>query len=165
MPTLCEFDITQRSINFPRPFVGRPRIAHGLREIDMANDENIRISSTYQNVTRSSVDCNIITWADTTLLSAASDVLALAPGELDILTGEHTRCLWTNPNAPAYVRIEFERPFETPPKVAVFLNCVELGKSSNWRVQTSASEIDVDGFTLYVGTDPVDTIFHAARVG
>jgi hypothetical protein len=165
MPIHCEFDITQRSINFPRPFVGRPRLAHGLREIDITNDDNIRISSTYQNVTRSSVDCNIITWAETTLLSAAADVLAIAPCELDILTGKHTRCLWTNPSAPAAVRIDFERPFQTPPKVAVFLNCVELGKSRNWNVQASASDIDEDGFILHVGTDPIDSIFYAARVG
>jgi hypothetical protein len=166
MPTYCEFDLTQRSINFPRPFVGRPRLAHGLREIDIINDENIRISSTYQNITRSSVDCNIITWADTTLLSAAVDVLAIAPGELDILTGEHMRCLWKNPTAPAAVRIDFERPFQTPPKVAVFLNCIDLEKSRKWSVQASAMDIDENGFILYVGTDPnLDTIFYAARVG
>jgi hypothetical protein len=167
MPTHCEFDLTQRSINFPRQFVGRPRLAHGLREIDIINDENIRISSTYQNITRSSVDCNIITWAETTLLSAAADVLAIAPGELDILTGEHMRCLWKNPTAPPYVRIDFERPFETPPKVAVFLNCVDLEKSRNWHVQASAMDVDVHGFVLFVGTDPDldDTGFYAARVG
>ena len=78
------------------------------------------------------------------------------------------RCLWKNPTAPAWVRIEFERPFETPPKVAVFLNCVDLEKSHNWRVQTFASDISVDGFILYVGTDPDidhDSTFLAARVG
>ena len=64
------------------------------------------------------------------------------------------------------MRINFERPFQTPPKVAVFLNRVELEKSRDWRVQTFALDIDVDGFVLFVGTDPtLDAGFHAARVG
>jgi hypothetical protein len=162
MPTHCEFDITEKSINFPRPFVGRPRLAHGLREKDITNDEK---TSTYQNITRSSADRNIITWAESNLLSTAVDVLALSPSDC-ILTGEHMRCLRTNPSAPAYVRINFERPFQTPPKVAVFLNYVELEKSCDWRVQTFALDIDVDGFVLFVGTDPnLDAGFYAARVG
>ena len=67
MPVHCEFDITQRTFNFPRPFTDCPRLAHGLREIDIANNANIRVSSTFQNLTKSSADCNIITWGDTTL--------------------------------------------------------------------------------------------------
>ena len=62
----CKSDITEKSINFPRPLVGRPRLAHGLREKDITNDEKIRVSLTYhQNITRSSADRNIITWAET----------------------------------------------------------------------------------------------------
>jgi len=164
MPAHCKFDITQRTFYFPRPFVDRPRLAHGLRQLDIANNANIRVSSTFHNLTKSSADCNIITWSDTHLVTAIADVFAIAPGELDILTGEHMRCLWNDPNAPASVRIDFERPFQTPPKVVVFLNCIDLERCRNWRVQATASDIDVDGFTLYVGTY-LDTIFYAARVG
>jgi hypothetical protein len=164
MPAHCEFDITQRTFYFPRPFVDRPRLAHGLRQLDIANNANIRVSSTFHNLTKSSADCEIITWSDTTLGTAVADVFAIAPGELDILTGEYMRSLWKDPNAPASVRIDFERPFKTPPKVVVFLNCIDLERSRNWRVQATASDIDADGFTLYVGTY-LDTIFYAARVG
>ncbi|KAF8258542.1 hypothetical protein EI94DRAFT_1834965 [Lactarius quietus] len=152
MPVLCEFDITQRMFNFPRPFIDRPRLAHGLREIDIKNDANIRVSSTFQNLTKSSADCNIITWGDTTLWSAIVDVFALAPGDLEFLTGEHMRSLWNNPNSPPSVRIDFERPFLTPPKVVVFFNCIELERFRNWRLKTSATDIDVNGFTLHIGT-------------
>ena len=164
MPVHCEFNITQRSFNFPRPFVDRPRLAHGLREIDIANNADIRVSSTFQQLTKSSADCNIITWANTTLWSAIADVIALAPGDLDFLTGEHTRSVWRNPNSPAFVRIDFERPFLTPPKVVVFFNCIHLGRSHNWRLKTTATDIDVDGFTLHIGTF-LDTMLYAARVG
>ena len=164
MPVHCEFDMTQRSFNFPCPFIDRPRLAHGLREMDIGNKANIRISSTLQNLTKSSADCNIITWGDTTLWSAVAEVFALAPGDLDFLTGEHMRSLWKNPNSPASVRIDFERPFLTPPKVVVFFNCIDLGNSCNWRLKTTATDIDVDGFTLHI-VAYLDTIFHAARVG
>ena len=67
MPVHCDFDITQRSLNFPRPFADLPRLIHGLREIDVKNDANIRVSSTLHNVTTHSADCDILTWGDTTL--------------------------------------------------------------------------------------------------
>ncbi|KAF8263718.1 hypothetical protein EI94DRAFT_1806768 [Lactarius quietus] len=164
MPVLCEFDISQRTFIFPRPFVDRPRLAHGLREIDIGNNASVRVSSTFQNLTKSSVDYNIITWGNTTLWSAVADVLAFAPGDLDFLTGEHMRSIWKNPNVPASVRINFERPFLTPPKVVVFFNCIELNRSRNWCLKTTATNIDPDGFTLNIETW-ADTIFYSARVG
>ena len=164
MPVHCDFDITQRSFNFPRSFIDRPRLAHGLREIDVANNANIRVSSTFQNLTKSSADCSIITWGNTILWSAVADVFAIAPGDLEFLTGEHMRSTWKNPNSPASVRIDFERPFPTPPKVVVFFNCIELERFHNWRLRTTATGIDAKGFTLHIETWS-DTIFYAARVG
>ena len=164
MPVHCAFNITQRSLTFPHPFADRPRLIHGLREIDVKNDANIRVSSTLHNITRHSADCNIITWGDTTLWSAVADVIALTPADSDILIGEHMRSLWRNPNSPAFVRINLERPFPTPPIVVVFFNCIELDRSRNWRLKTTATDIDTDGFTLHIDTW-WDTIFYAARVG
>ncbi|KAI9451833.1 hypothetical protein BJY52DRAFT_1351089 [Lactarius psammicola] len=164
MPIHCEFDITQRSLNFPRPFVDVPRLAHGIREFHIENEARIRITSTLQHLTKSSADCNITSWANTTLYSAAADVFALAPCDLDFLTGEHMRSLWKNPNDPASVRIDFERPFVAPPKVVVFLNCFDFDKSHNSRLKTTATNIDVEGFTLNIETWS-DTTFYAARVG
>ena len=164
MPVHCDFDITQRSLNFPRPFADRPRLVHGLREIDVKNDANIRVSSTLHNITRHSADCDIITWGDTTLWSAVADVIAFTPADSDFLIGEHMRSLWRNLNSPASVRIDFERPFSTPPNVAVFFNCIELERFRNWRLKTTATDIDTNGFTLHIDTWS-DTILYAARVG
>ena len=164
MPAVCTFDISQSTLNFPNTFVARPRLAHGIRELDIGNNANIRVTSRLQNVTASSADCQISGWGDTTLYSAAVDVFALAPGDLDFITGEHMRNVLTDPNAPASVRINFERLFPTPPKVAVFFNCIDLDRSRNWRLETTATDIDVKGFTLNIETWS-DTIFYAARVG
>ena len=164
MPIHCDFDIAQRSLNFPRPFADRPRLVHGLREIDVGNNANIRVSSTLHNITKHSADCDIIIWGDTTLFSAVADVIALAPADSDILIGEHMRSLRKNPNSPASVRINFERKFITPPKVVVFFNCIDLDNSRHWRLKTTATNIDPEGFTLNIETWS-DTIFYAARVG
>ncbi|KAI9451506.1 hypothetical protein BJY52DRAFT_99370 [Lactarius psammicola] len=162
MPTHYRFDITQRTLDFSRPFVDRPRLAHGIRVLDIAKNGGIRITSGLQHLTNSSADCYIASWADTTLYGAVADVFALAPGDLDFLTGEHMRNLWINPNDPASVRVDFERPFVTPPKVVVFLNSIDLGMGRNWRLKTTATDVDVNGFTLNIESWS-DTIFHAAR--
>ncbi|KAI9451499.1 hypothetical protein BJY52DRAFT_99137 [Lactarius psammicola] len=167
MPFLCEFSHAQTTLNFPRLFVDRPRVAHGIRLIDIGKHANIRVSSSLQHLTKSSADCRITTCNKTPTLYheiVYAHVFALAPADLDFLTGEHTHNLWMNSNDPASVRIDFERPFVTPPKVVVFLNCIDLDKNHNWRVKTTASDIDVKGFTLHIGTWS-DTILYAARAG
>ncbi|KAF8258540.1 hypothetical protein EI94DRAFT_1754359 [Lactarius quietus] len=164
MPVLCTFGISQSTLNFPRPFVDRPRLAHGIRELDIGKNANICVTSTLQNITASSADCQISALGDTTLYSGAVDVFALAPGDLDFLTGEHTRDLWADPDDPASARIGFERLFSTPPRVVVFFNCIDLDKNRVWRLKTTATDIDREGFTLNIETWS-DTIFYAARVG
>ncbi len=181
MPALCEFDTQaarppapagapsvklERSIqitsNFPRPFVARPRLAHGVRVLDIGNNDNIRVDSKINHVTKGWAHCNIITWCNTILYRAIDNAIALAPGDLDILTGEHTRNLWGDHKDPASVRVNFERPFVTPPEVVVFLNRIDLDKNRNWRIITTATDIDTKGFTLNIDTWS-DTIFYSAR--
>ena len=166
MPDVCQFDQTQTTLNFPRLFVDRPRLAHGLRLLDIGKHSNIRVSSRLQHITKSSADCQVTTCNTSPSYRdvAFVHVFALAPSDLDFLTGEHMHNLWMNPDDPASVRIEFEHPFVTPPKVAVFFNCIDLDKNHNWHLKTTATDIDVNGFTLNIGTW-WDTILYAARVG
>ncbi|KAI9509691.1 hypothetical protein F5148DRAFT_1185827 [Russula earlei] len=72
------------------------------------------------------------------------------------------RNLLINPYDPASARIDFERPFATPPKVVVFFNYIDLDKGHNWRLKTSATDIDVNGFTLNIETW-ADTVLNAAQ--
>ncbi|KAG6917581.1 hypothetical protein DXG01_001929 [Tephrocybe rancida] len=155
---------TQGTINFLQPFVARPRLANGFRELDISKDANIRFKSTMMYFTREWTDVHVIAWDDTTLYSAIDDVFAIAPGNLQYLAGEHMRNLLVNPNDPATVRVEFDRPFPTPPKVVAFLNSLDLDKSKGWRFKTSATDIDVNGFTLHIETWG-DTILYSAQVG
>lgn len=174
MPILHEFDTqsvrpwyeprldTWATLNFLCPFVAPPRLPHGIRQLDIGCNANIRIRSTLQGITESRADCHITTWADATLYSGIDHAIALAPCDLEFLTGEHMRNLLTNPNAPASVRVHFDRPFVTPPKVVVFFNHVDLDQRRNWRLGTTATDIDAKGFTLNIETWG-DTILYAAQ--
>ncbi|KAH9016141.1 hypothetical protein EDB84DRAFT_1567413 [Lactarius hengduanensis] len=163
MPVLCSFDTqtqgTETTLGFPRPFVARPRgLPHGIRHLDMNKDRAI--------VVRIGSPAASVTWDHSgngsALYRCIDDVFALAPSDLDFLTGEHMRHLRKDPPAPASVRIDFERPFVTPPKVVVFFNHLEFDRNHNWRVVTTASDIDVNGFTLNIETWS-DTILHYAQ--
>jgi len=174
MPTVCEFDTqsvrpwdnprpdTRATVNFPRPFTARPRLSHGFRSLDIGKSANIRAKSTIQSFTKKWADCHITTWADTTLYSGIDHIFAIAPNNLDFLTGEHMRNLVNDPTDPPSVRVDFERPFVTPPKVVAFLNYIDLDKSHNWCLKTTVDDIDVSGFTLSIETWG-DAILYAAQ--
>ncbi|KAN0088033.1 hypothetical protein V8E55_006654 [Tylopilus felleus] len=155
---------TSAMLNFSPPFIAPPIVALGFNELDIANNANIRVKSMLDEITESNTDCHIATWSDTTLYSGSVDVLAFAPGDLEFLTGEHMRDLLNHPNDTASVRVDFERPFITPPKVVPFFNYIDLSKDHGWRVYTTVSDIDANGFTLTIDTWS-DTILYAAQAG
>ncbi len=163
MPVLFSFNTNgETTLSFPRPFVVRPRLPHGFRHLDMDKNHRILVKSVIPFFTKDWANCRFITWEGSVLHRGIDDVFALAPADLDFLTGEHMRYLWKDPHAPASVRINFERPFVTPPKVVVFFNHIEFDWGHDWRVSTSASDIDANGFTLNIETWS-DTILHCAQ--
>jgi len=174
MSTISEFDThsvhvwnkpqpdTSAQVNFPHPFVAPPRLPHGFRELDIDKNANIRAKATIDNISNTSGVYHVTSWGDTTLYSGIVDSLNLAPANLETLTGEHSRNLVEEPQAPASVRIDFERPFVSPPKVVVFFNVIDLDRSKGWRLKTTASDIDEHGFTLNIETWG-DTILYAAQ--
>ncbi|KAG6917579.1 hypothetical protein DXG01_001927 [Tephrocybe rancida] len=153
MPSFFQFDTrtahpidqpqvdTQGTVNFPQPFVARPRLANGFRELDISKDANIRFKSTMMYFTREWTDVHVVAWDATTLYSAIDD-----------------------PKRPSTVRVEFDRPFSTPSKVVALPNSLDLDKNKGWRFKTSATDIDVNGFTLHIETWG-DTILYSAQVG
>jgi hypothetical protein len=137
---------TLAQIDFPRPFVAPPRLPVGIRhcQLDIGNIANIRAKATTENIIKTSAIYHITSWSDTTIYICISN--SLNPANLEFLTGEH---LYSDPNSPASTRINFERPFVTPPKVVVFINFIDLDKT---RFKTTATNIDVKVFTLNIET-------------
>ena len=170
MPFLCEVDAgsirpttepcpdTVATVTFPHPLVARPRLPHGFRALDVDKNSHIRAKSTIPYFTRAWADCHITSWDDTKLHNGVVHILALAPADLDFLTGEHMR----HSGDSSSVRITFERRFVTPPKVVVFFNHIDLDMDHNWRLNVSASDVDANGFTLHIETWG-DTILYGAQ--
>ncbi|KAJ3568175.1 hypothetical protein NP233_g5885 [Leucocoprinus birnbaumii] len=152
-------------VPFPCPFVLPPRIAHGIRELDIGKGANIRIESTVDSVTTTSANYHVLTWADTKVNSGVVDSLNLAPYYHEFLNGEVTRNLNVPDMAdPPSVRVNFSRPFASPPTVVSFFNRFDIDKHSNWRLKTSATHINEKGFILNIETWG-DTILYGATVG
>src|SRR6266702_3448605 len=104
MPVLCSFDsLTQSEVTlgFPRPFIARPRLPHGIRHLDMDKNHRILVKSVIPFFTKDWANCRFIAWEGAVLHRGIDDVFALAPGDLDFLTGEHMRYLWKDSKAPA----------------------------------------------------------------
>ncbi|KAF8213982.1 hypothetical protein K438DRAFT_1956083 [Mycena galopus ATCC 62051] len=59
---------------------------------------------------------------------------------------------WENPRLQTKRRIDFERPFVTPPKVVVYLKGIDAGNGSSVSVCTYVTNIDVEGFTMHIDT-------------
>ncbi|KAF9524655.1 hypothetical protein CPB83DRAFT_886115 [Crepidotus variabilis] len=174
MPIVADFDSqtihppnnpqpdTQTTLNFPETFVARPRLPHGFRALEVDKSSNIRVKSTNQYFTRTWADCHITTWDDTNVNSGIDDTFVLAPADMDFQTGEHMRNLLINPDDPVSIRVNFEYPFITSPKVLTWFNYIDLDKSKNWRLKTTATDVDVNGFTLNIEATG-DTILYTAQ--
>ncbi|KAG6914247.1 hypothetical protein DXG01_001489 [Tephrocybe rancida] len=124
---------------------------------------HIRAKATITDITKENADFHVISWHDTNIYAAIESVFALAPANLQYSTSEHMRNLLADPKSPASVRVNFDRPFATPPKVVVFFNYIDPAKDKNWRLKTSATAIDEAGFTLNIETW-FDTVLYTAQV-
>ena len=151
---------TSAQVGFPRTFLAPPRLPHGIRNLDQAKNANIRVRTPIENITKTSAVYHVTGWADTVVYGGIVASLNLAPGNVEFLTGEYTR----TSSSPASVRINFERPFSTPPKVLSFFNAFDLDRSKNWRLKTGIANIDKNGFTLDIETW-ADTILYSTQVG
>ncbi|KAG8898423.1 hypothetical protein FRC01_010922, partial [Tulasnella sp. 417] len=155
---------TSMTFNFPETYAEPPRVVIGLSQVDMKNGTNLRVKVYADRIDRKTFTAHADAWADTTLYSAGMNALIMKPGRHDILSGEFdTRDdhPWNSPQRETTRRINFQRPFTTPPKVVVFLKSFDTGSGSSTRVNTHASKIDATGFTIRIFTWHDTTLYTA----
>jgi len=146
---------THKTITFSKPFVAPPTLPLGLNTLDIDKGHNIRVKAYSSDITKKDFVAHVDSWSDTVLYSAGLDFLDVAPGDLEYQSGlfsttdDHP---WNAPQALTSRRINFARPFVTPPKVISFLHSLDMEKGKNWRVKTTVSDIDAKGFTIHVDT-------------
>ncbi|KAG8915317.1 hypothetical protein FRC00_005762 [Tulasnella sp. 408] len=158
---------TSKTLNYPQTYVAPPRLVVGLNSLDMQSGTNLRVRAYDDGADSAKYTAHIDTWADTTLYSGSIDSLIVKPANLDILTGQFSTeedHPWNEPKLQTSRRINFERPFVTPPVVLVFLKSFDTGSGTSTRVRAYTSDVDAKGFTIHIDTWS-DTILYSAIAG
>ncbi|KAH6612367.1 hypothetical protein C7974DRAFT_380941 [Boeremia exigua] len=117
-----------------------PRVAIGLTELDISKDANIRISTYADRITKEDFVVHTDGWADTILYSAGA-AWTVVDQNSDFQVGEFNTLElhpWHEPQPQNSKRINFERSFEEPPKVIVWVKGVDMDKHRDWRVTAGA---------------------------
>jgi hypothetical protein len=128
----------------------------GFTSLDIDNHTDIRIhASTYLD-SQGNAQLDLHTWGDTILHSADTnwlDVLALR---------RNFQCGSFNSTGVASSRIYFSIPFDTAPKVVVWLNGFNIASTgASYRVTASPTDITPTSFVIGISSWG-DTIFHGA---
>ncbi|KAJ7257183.1 hypothetical protein B0H12DRAFT_1015479 [Mycena haematopus] len=142
-------------VTLPQTYVAPPRLSIGLKVLDIAAGTNVRVKTSISDGDNEKFTAHADTWGGTTLYSSAIDALVLKPANLNILCSEFSTGqdhAWQKPQLETKGRIEFERPFVTPPKVLVYLKEIDAGNGSSVRVKTYVTDIDAKGFTVHINT-------------
>ncbi|KAF8252548.1 hypothetical protein K440DRAFT_593990 [Wilcoxina mikolae CBS 423.85] len=159
---------TSKQIAFSRPYLAPPSLPMGLNSLDIANSANIRVTAYASDINPESFRVHIDGWGgDTEIYSAGVSWLELSPGHLEYQHGQFSTTEdhpYNRPQPETSRRITFSRPFVTPPKVVVFLRELDMSKDRNWRVTTSASDINQGGFTIHINSW-ADTVLYGATAG
>jgi len=153
---------TFAEIHFPQAYIAPPRLPHGFSYIDVDHRTDIRIKATIEEVKKASAVYRATFWEDTILYRMAITSFDLGPANIDFLTGEYSRDLANNPSSAPSLRIDFEHPFVTPPKVVAFFNLLDMDQKKGCRIRTTASKIDRNGFTLSIESWG-DTVLRCVR--
>ncbi|KAG0125886.1 hypothetical protein HOY82DRAFT_629744 [Tuber indicum] len=155
---------TSKVITFKKPFVAPPRLPLGFNSLDISKDANIRVVAAATDITKESFKASISTWYDSTLYSAGASWLEVSPGHLEYQNGEFSTQEdhpWDQPQPETSRRINFDRPFVTPPKVIIFLKQIDMDRTQNCRLRTWASGIDATGFTIHIDTRDGSILYSA----
>jgi len=140
-------------IIFSNPYTAPPRVVVGLYQINMSASRNIRIKTYANEVLPDRFLIHIDSWAGSILYSAGSTWFVVAGNDLDYQFGSFNTLedhSWDEPQAITKRRIEFVRPYDCPPEVVVWLDCLDIDRNWDWRVRATANEIDSTGFTLQI---------------
>lgn len=125
----------------------------GLTSLDIDQKANIRIRAFSSDVTQEKFKASLESWADTVLYSASLTWLECSNSRFDYLqTGtyntQETRP-WNNPQLTQSARINFAKPFSSPPKVVTSLQELDMDRSRTWRIRVYATDVDTHGFTVH----------------
>lgn len=138
--------------SFPTP----PRVLIGLYALDFDRKTMVRIKGNVPVVTPNRAMLEIITWDSTTQISSRLSWLAVSTLHEDIQCGTFETLEDRPADSPQtkYTRrIQFEHPYDAPPKVVVWLHHIAVDSADHHlRIKATTSNMARDGFDLHVET-------------
>ncbi len=138
-------------ILFPRAYSAPPKVVVWLRQLDMANNANVRINVSATDIDARGFTANIMTWADSTLYSAGLVWIAFPADTPGVVTGVFN---------PPGAGVTFSS-FTQPPLVAVGLNYLDVDRSANFRIHAYAKDITAGSMNCALETWGGTTVWGA----
>ncbi|KAK2594034.1 hypothetical protein QQS21_008253 [Conoideocrella luteorostrata] len=165
--------LNSKEITFTPPYNVAPRMAIGLKSLDISNTANIRVRAAAQTITEDKFSVSMDTWGDTQLFNATSTWIEFERtsdaeyevGEFNTLDTRGLGQLQT-PDKQGVRRdtehFDFpEGKYTEPPNVLVWLSAMDMDKTHNWRVRAKATTVTTTGFDLAIETWG-DTVLYSA---
>lgn len=150
-------------IAFTSPYSAPPGLPLGLTIVDIGKDEEVRVSCFVSKVANNSFEVNINGSAKTKLHWSACAWLEIGASDPDFQFGRFStleNCPWDT-QACNKGWVGFSRPYDTPPKVVVWLTAFDMGREKHWRLKAYASDITGTGFKIHIDTWD-DTVLRSA---
>lgn len=132
-----------------------PPLAVGLYWLDIDNSANIRVRAYADQVTATSADFHIDTWADTHVTGAASTWFQPPPNDPDFQIGQFSTLddhVWSSPQHETTRYIAFDRHYAAPPRIVVWLNQLDMDLNLNWNVKAFATNVTARGFIMNINS-------------
>lgn len=144
-----------KTISFANQYAKIPGLVVGLTAVDIFHDINIRVNAYPSEIRGDHFKINLDSWDDTKLHGAACAWLAIEADDVDFQYGSyHTSEDHSWPKAPLHNtrKITFKRKYTATPNVVVWLNVLDLGHVTNWRINSFATDVTATGFTIHIDT-------------
>ena len=141
------------------------RLLLGIRALDFDHSHNLRSRSVMRSVRDDGANVAFETWDDSISFFGSYAWLRLVDSEKDIQYGHFDTSQsspWQTPPKEISRQIYFSKPYDTPPKVNVWINGLDTSNGANVRFYVSAESISERGFTLHTRTWDDSTVYWAS---
>lgn len=157
--------LTTRLINFPHRYPVPPKVVVWLTAFDMKHDKNWRIKTFATNITATSFNIHIDTWADTVLYSAAALWIAYPADKPNIFSGSFNTMdmrPWDSPQHQNSAYVKFgHNVFSKPPRTVLAINWIDISNEQNLRLEVKSSAVTVDGMSWHMNSWGDTTLYSA----
>ncbi|KAE9389618.1 zincin [Gymnopus androsaceus JB14] len=143
------------TIKFANTCQSPPTILLGINWIDQGSRNNKRINAVVEGVTSADMTLNLQSWGDTVNYSAGAAWLQIPAASKELQSGQFNTKDdhgWETQQAETSRRIQFQHPYDSPPKVVVFLTYFDIDYKKVTRIKTYVTDVKADAFTVHIDT-------------